>query len=283
MIKRVGKKLFALVDLVFHRIDNKYIRRTNNIQNIPRLKHRKGGKVSYSEWAHVIGIFQTLFYQVLEIKTGNKILDIGCGTGLLGIASQSFIQQGGKYTGIDVIESDIAFDKSHYDPKCYEFIHFDLANPTYAGNQSTDMKPWPIEDNSYDLVTALSVWTHLKEEDALYYFKEVKRVLKTGGKAVITFFILDEGYNESLSSRGNGVGRYHATEQSKWVFDEKAYNSNDWFAPKWVKHPEDAIGINQTGLDKLINASGLKLTQYYPGNWKEKPGIYFQDVLIFEA
>jgi predicted SAM-dependent methyltransferase len=62
------------------------------------------------------------------------------------------------------------------------------------------------------LVTALSVWTHLNEADARFYFKEISRVLKPDGKAIVTFFLLDE---------------------------------------------------------------------QYPGNWKETPGAFFQDVLIF--
>ena len=43
-----------------------------------------------------------------------------------------------------------------------------------------------------------------------------------------------------------------------------------------------AIGITGKGIDAMLKSSGLKVSQYYPGNWKENPGIYFQDVLILE-
>lgn len=280
MLQRLKNKLFAIIDLLFVSIDKKYINRANNIHYIPSLKHRKGGKTSYAEWAHVIGIFQTIFFDIASKKSGNKILDIGCGTGLLGIASKNLIQDGGKYTGIDVIRKDIEFNKQHYDPGTYDFIHFDLANPTYAEKQSSQLKPWPVEKGHYDLVTALSVWTHLKENEAKYYFKEVERVLKPDGKAVITFFILDEDYKNTLSQRTSSKGRYHNTSQSKWIFDNKAYESENWWCPKWVKYPEDAIGVTLEGLDELLNSSGLKLLNHYRGNWKEIPGVYFQDVLV---
>lgn len=87
----------------------------NELQNgkwPPRLKftafgERHGGKASYGEWCHVIGIFQTLMYQQLRNKTGNTILDAGCGTGILAIASEPFLGENGKYIGIDVQPEEI--------------------------------------------------------------------------------------------------------------------------------------------------------------------------------
>jgi len=274
--------LFAVVDKAFLKTDRRHILRTKNIRLIPEFKDRRGGKLSYAEWAHVIGIFQTLIYQALDKKTGNEILDVGCGTGLLGIASEPFVGKGGTYTGIDVMKDDIAFCKSHFKSGNYRFIHFDVANPTYAEKQSNELKPWPIADNSLDLVTALSVWTHLNERDAVFYFKEVQRVLKPGGKAIITFFLLDKDYEDSIPRRSDETGRYHGTWQKGWIFNVPAYESKNWFTVPTAVHPEDAIAVTSAGMDMLIKTSGLKLAECYPGNWKEMPGVFFQDVLIFE-
>jgi len=276
------KSLFAVLDKAFLKTDRSHILRTKNIRLIPEFKDRRGGKLSYAEWAHVIGIFQTLIYQALDKKTGNEILDVGCGTGLLGIASEPFVGDGGTYTGIDVMKADINFCKSHFKAGNYRFIHFDVANPTYAEKQSNELKPWPIADNSLDLVTALSVWTHLNERDAVFYFKEVQRVLKPGGKAIITFFLLDKYYEDSIPRRQDETGRYHSTGQKGWMFDVSAYGSENWFTMPTAVHPEDAIGVTPEGLDILLKASELKLAQAYPGNWKEMPGVFFQDVLVFQ-
>ncbi len=282
-IKKLHNFLFQFFDRFYINIDRSHVRRTKNIKYIPGFRKRRGGKQSYAEWAHVIGIFQTLIYQTISKKTGNYILDIGCGTGLLGISSDPFISENGKYTGIDVIKKDINYCKNHFNTgNIHEFIHFDVHNETYAKTQSKDKKEWPIENELYDLVTALSVWTHLNQDDALFYLKEISRVLKKNGKAIITFFYLDDLYKKSIEQRDNKIGRYHSTSQQKWIFDNNAYNSKNWFYPKWVKNPEDAIGINKTGLDILLKESGLKLIKYYPGNWKEQPGVYFQDILVFQ-
>ena len=99
---------------------------------------------------------------------------------------------------------------------------------------------------------------------------------------MITFFLLDEEYENSLGKRSDENGRFHFTSQNGWIFDLSAYESENWFTLKTAKHPEDAIAITKEGLRILQEKSGLKLVNYYPGNWKEIPGVFFQDILIFE-
>jgi SAM-dependent methyltransferase len=138
-----------------------------------------------------------------------------------------------------------------------------------------------VEAGRFDFVSALSVWTHLNEEDARFYLSEVHRVLKPNGKAIITFFLLDELYEQGVDMRSPRQGRYHMTSQDRWIFDRPAYGSDAWFHPAWVRLPEVAIGVTRAGLDRLLSSSGLELVEYYPGNWKETPGPFFQDVLVF--
>jgi SAM-dependent methyltransferase len=273
---------YKLLDKFYVALDKKYIRRTKNIRLIPREDNRRGGKYSYAEWAHVIGIFQTLMYIYLDKKSDNLILDVGCGTGLMGISSEPFLGENGRYVGIDVMKNDIEFCQNHYPSSSFEFIHFDVNNPAYAPSQKSKKLGWNLEDRRFDFVTALSVWTHLNEKDALFYIKEVNRALKAGGKAIITFFLLDDLYERSLKTRSDEEGKYHFTSKNEWIFDKPAYDSKEWFCPKWAKVPESAIGVSNEGLERLIAGTELELVKHYPGNWKEIPGVFFQDVLVFQ-
>jgi ubiquinone/menaquinone biosynthesis C-methylase UbiE len=273
---------YLLLDKLYIEFDKKRLRRTKGIRLVPSFQERKGGKISYGEWCFTIGVFQTLINDMLIDKKKNVILDIGCGTGLLAIACEPLLGEEGKYIGIDIVKKDIIFCQQHYSNKKFSFIYHPVNNPIYAPNQQKLRNPYPIKDNYVDLITALSVWTHLNEKDALFYFKEVNRILKPGGKAIITFFYLNEEYEDSLKVRDNKIGNYHYTNKMKWIFSKRVNESTSFYHPKWTNVPEEAIGVNESGIKTLLNGTDLKLVKIYRGNWKEKPGIFFQDILIFQ-
>jgi len=281
-IENFGADDYRLIDSVYIALDKAHIKRTKNICLIPESDERRGGKHSYAEWAHVIGIIQTVIFIHLQNKENNRVLDVGSGTGLVGISAEPFLGEEGKLFGIDVLKKNIEFCQSHYPADKYEFIHLDTNNSLYTPDEAKKRLEWPVDTSSFDLVTALSVWTHFNEDDAVFYLKEVKRVLKKNGKAIISFFILDNAYNDSLSKRSEETSQYHMTPTNQWVFDLPAYGSDAWFYPSRAKIPESAIGISEEGLDRLLSSSGLKLVEYYQGNWKETPGIFFQDIVVFE-
>ncbi len=280
VLRKIGLHPHRWLDAAFRIYDRKHLYATRNIRLIPGEKFRQSGNSAYAEWAYVTGIVQTLMFLHLEEKEDNKILDVGCGTGLLAIASEPFLGRCGRYTGIDLIEKNIAFCRRQFPRSHFDFVHVDAANAEYAPQQQRNQITWPFENDTFDFATALSVWTHLNEEDAVHYLQEVSRVLKSGGKAVITCFLLDAAYRNGCEQRTHAPGRFHSTLQDKWIFDQPSYHSTMWFHPQWADPPERAIGFSPAGLDLLISGSGLELVQHYLGNWKEAPGVLFQDVLI---
>lgn len=105
----------------------------------------------------------------LDIKKGDLILDAGCGTGNLAVKMTA---KGAKVIGIDnCIEAlDIYRQK---DPKAEILVH-DL----------TQSLPFP--DNYFDKVASNNVIYALPKEMRNEIIKEIYRVLKPGGKVVIS-------------------------------------------------------------------------------------------------
>ncbi len=273
---------YALLDEVYLPLDMAQLKRTRNLRLIPGESRRRGGKYAYAEWAHVIGIFQTLICAHVTCAEGLRVLDVGSGAGLMAIACEPFVGGGGQYTGVEVSQQQVAFCREHYPAQGCSFIHLDTANAYYAPGQAAAPQAWPLDSASQDLVTAVSVWTHFGPADARFYLQEVARTLVPGGRALITAFVLDEAYAASLATRTSEPARFHGTPKDRWIFDQPVAEDEGWFCPAWAEVPEAAIAITERALHAALEAAGLGLVQHYPGNWKEVPGPFFQDVLVLE-
>tara|TARA_A100001015_G_scaffold191420_1_gene213242 strand:+ start:627 stop:1499 length:873 start_codon:yes stop_codon:yes gene_type:complete len=272
--------LYKVLDPIYVFLDKMHIRRSKNMQMIPSALFRRGGAYSYAEWSYIIGVIHTIIENNLKDKTNLQILDIGCGAGLVLNAVNQFIGKNGSYTGIDVMKSEIDFCKKHY-PKKFKFFHIETKNNYYSPKQEKNIA-WKFFDNSFDVITAISVWTHLNEIDARFYINEVSRVLKINGKAFITFFSLDEDYENFLKKDLNLKSNFHNQTRLQYVYNKKAYDSDNWFYPSWTKVPERAIAVNYNALKDMFDKSNLRITKHYKGTWKEVPGVFFQDIFVLQ-
>ncbi len=282
VVDSLRSALYHAMDGMYRRMDGKVMRRSKVLRRIPGSRDRHGGRLAYGEWCHTIGIFHSLFAQHLPSPTGCRMLDIGCGMGTLAIVSETFQADGGSYTGIDVRPEVLAFCKERYTDGDFTFKHLDVQNLRYAPGQESKERPkWSVDDGSFDFLSALSVWTHFNEGDSIFYMREVDRALRPGGVALITMFLLDDVYKASIDGRTSHRSRYHGTPADRWVFEKACSESGEWFERRHVKVPEDAVGCTTRGLEMMLEGTDLDLVEMHHGNWKERPGVYFQDVLVF--
>jgi len=102
--------------------------------------------------------------------TADAILDLGCGCGRL--ARWVTPAPGGRLSGSDINRGLVAW--------CARNLEGDFkVNPLHGR--------LPLDDGAFDLVYACSVVTHLREPTAAAWFAEVARVLRPGGRALVTF------------------------------------------------------------------------------------------------
>ena len=113
---------------------------------------------------------------------GKRVLDFGCGAGR---TLRHFLveAQEAEITGCDI------------DAESVEWVQSNLVPPLHGAVTSGAEPPLPFEDDSFDLVYAVSVFTHLSTHWAAWLC-EMHRILAPGGLLVATF--IGEAVAESI-------------------------------------------------------------------------------------
>ena len=114
--------------------------------------------------------------RALLIKYGltdrDYVIDVGCGAGRLAKPLSEFLT--GKYLGTDIVP-----DLVHYARK--------LVNRPDWRFEVVENLVIPEQDEQASFVCFFSVFTHLLHEQSYTYLREAKRVLKPGGKVILSF------------------------------------------------------------------------------------------------
>lgn len=115
----------------------------------------------------------TIILDELEITSGQKILDVGCGNGYMSKEFSKLVQQSGKVFAIDRAGQAIEKLKEKTRGTNIEPIEGDITKGT------------PIEDTSIDLIYLSTVFHIFSKEQIAGFQKEVTRLLKPGGKLAL--------------------------------------------------------------------------------------------------
>jgi len=114
--------------------------------------------------------------RLVNLRKGEKVLDVGCGTGALTIQSKLVVGEAGTAEGIDIAPKMVAEAQRKANTGDLK-IGFRIA--------SIDELPYP--DECFDVVISSMMFHHLPIEIKKRGLEEVYRVLKKGGR----FFLCD--------------------------------------------------------------------------------------------
>ncbi|MEO7795874.1 MAG: methyltransferase domain-containing protein [Thermoanaerobaculia bacterium] len=203
-----------------------------------------------------------------KLGPSERILDIGCGVGRLAVPLTSYLTTG-EYVGFDIARPAIGWClraiAAHHPRFWFRLV--DVANSHYNvhGKVRPDEFQFPCADRSVDVAFAASVFTHLSPLAAEHYLSEVARVLKVGGRGVLSFFLFDSELKPRLSTLGPRFP--HFIEPFCAVADRD--------------DPEAAIAYDLDVVTLALERHGFEILGISRGAWAGFSGsVSFQDFVF---
>lgn len=211
-----------------------------------------------------------LLVKYAGLTPASSVLDIGCGIGRLAIPLTGFLNEKGAYDGFDIVKKGIDWCNKRIAGKYrnFRFLHIDLKNDLYNHKTETEARSFvfPYEDHSFDCVVLTSVFTHMMPDDVDNYVGQISRVMRSGGKCLVTFFLVNEDILEKMN-RGKTNFIFKHSCGDYLLMDKKVKEAN--------------IAYREDFLQKLYDKYGLKKDAVYYGEWSNSDKfVSFQDVVI---
>ena len=188
----------------------------------PRLRAAVGID---SSRAHYLSVGRRVASEIVAAagRRDGDWLDFGCGSGRVArhIAAIGSIA----LRGVDV------------DAEAIQWSAANLAGAPFAFRLIAPHPPTPFDDAAFDVIYAVSVFTHFDEPTQFAWLAELRRVLRDGGRLVATLHGPELTYNrpdltreqhEALADRGFTFARGTGAFNEDSAFHAGAYVKREW-------------------------------------------------------
>ena len=218
------------------------------------------------------GFCREILVKRARLRETESILDLGCGNGQISRALTQILASSGRYDGLDVHRESIAWLQDHYSAYAqFQFHHIDVHNVMYnpGGQHQPDDFHLRFPDNTFDIVLLKSVFTHMLPPGVRGYLKEISRVLRPGGRAVISYFLLN-----AESRRLMRLARNRMPFQHSWNGDDLCLIANPQL-------PEAAVAHDEQRIRDVYAEMGLAPVDITYGDWCGRPSLLgLQDLVV---
>ncbi len=208
-----------------------------------------------------------------RLQAGSAVLDVGCGVGGVARLLADELGPEGRYEGVDVDARSIAVCNATVELPNFGFTALDVQHDNYnpRGAILATEVALPFEDASFDLLVARSLFTHLGSAAATRYVTEFRRVLRPGGRGLITAFLL----NDQIEAR-IAAGEHRSVRT--FAHDRGDYRIDDPLAPL------NAVAFQERFLLDLLARHNLPVTTVSYGKWSgAEDSARHQDLVVVEA
>jgi SAM-dependent methyltransferase len=209
------------------------------------------------------------FREYGELAPGERVLDIGSGVGRMALPLTEYLGDG-SYAGFDVGRGMVRWCQREIGDRWpnFEFTWAPVYNGKYNpfGNVAATEFRFPYDDASFDFAFATSLFTHLLADEARHYLAETARVLRPGGRCLLTFFLLTPASRERIAA---------GTSSFPFVHEIPGGLTID------AAQPEAATAFPAEDVEAWCAEVGLHLREPLQlGTWSGREGLTLQDVLV---
>lgn len=135
-----------------------------------------------------------------SLNNNSKVLEIGCGCGRTCFALSEILNDG-NFVGMDIEKKSLEACKNNsiFIKKKFRFDYLDVHNNQYNpdGQYEASFYTFPYDENEFEVIFLVSVFTHMLTDDVKNYIAEISRMLKPGGVCMLTTFLMDRGRSTS--------------------------------------------------------------------------------------
>ena len=203
-------------------------------------------------------LHDTLVSDLIPVAPHHVVLEAGCGTGMDAMLLTSRLSPAGRYTGFDISARNVAWCMGKIGTRFpnFRFLHFDIRNETYnrRGTLAPTAVTFPERDGVVDRFIAQSVFTHLLADVAAHYLRELRRVLRPDGLAMVSCFL---GTPEEI----------RASAQSPTPVFRFIHEHSPGVHVHSRRRPSDSVAYERQTFERLLADAGLTVTKLLPGYW----------------
>ena len=199
---------------------------------------------------------------VAALKAGETVLDLGSGAGFDAFLAAREIGPTGRVIGVDMTDEMLAKARANAQQAGFTNVEF----------RKGYLEGLPVEDASVDVVLSNCVINLVPDKPAVY--REVARVLRPGGRMVISDVVLTEPLPEAIAADVTALtgcvagaalrGTYLATITAAGLSDIEVVSDKSFGAvaltmvPESMLHQARAAGIDVEGVADTVRSLTIR-------------------------